>query len=215
MWPTVYALPCNIQDLNTLERVAAQLGCLLLPFESTRELRDNFSSTDNSVIVLATNASYSEFLPTLREVVENVDSKEILLLTTDWTASDVVRAIREGVTDVLDRPADDPSLLRLIDEALARDSLRRTSPKLSIPLAIKEKLTFQESKILSCIIAGRTTKQIGAELDLSVRTIHYRIKSILSKLGVSSRSEAIELLRRALGLSDFNLANVGARKQIC
>jgi len=46
------------------------------------------------------------------------------------------------------------------------------------------------------MVRGRTTKQVAAELDISIRTVHYRKKALLEKVGVQNRSEAIELVRR-------------------
>jgi DNA-binding CsgD family transcriptional regulator len=39
---------------------------------------------------------------------------------------------------------------------------------------------------------------VGSTLDISVRTFHYRKRSIFAKLGVKNRSEAIELIRRSV-----------------
>ena len=67
-----------------------------------------------------------------------------------------------------------------------------------IPRSISDVLSSEEAVILRLIVQGRTAKEVGSTLDISVRTFHYRKRSIFAKLGVNNRSEAIELIRRSV-----------------
>jgi len=51
-------------------------------------------------------------------------------------------------------------------------------------------LTDQERKILSLIADGLTNRQIGAELFLAEKTVKNYVSNLLSKLGMSRRTEA-------------------------
>ncbi|MCT6925114.1 MULTISPECIES: response regulator transcription factor [Bacillales] len=52
-------------------------------------------------------------------------------------------------------------------------------------------LTERESQVLELVAEGKTTKEIAAELYLSAGTVRNYISTILDKLGVSNRIEAI------------------------
>ena len=52
-------------------------------------------------------------------------------------------------------------------------------------------LTDREREVLSLMIDGINNKQIAEELVVSVSTIKFHVSSILSKLGASSRTEAV------------------------
>jgi DNA-binding CsgD family transcriptional regulator len=52
-------------------------------------------------------------------------------------------------------------------------------------------LSLQENKIKELILAGKTNKQIGAELYISVNTVKTHISNIYQKLGVRSRKDLI------------------------
>lgn len=56
---------------------------------------------------------------------------------------------------------------------------------------IKEPLTNRESEIMNLISTGKPNKAIADHLDISVHTVKNHNKKIFTKLGVSSRSEAI------------------------
>ena len=86
---------------------------------------------------------------------------------------DAVRAVAEGVF-VLDRE---------VSMRLARRSRKdTTAPKL---------LTPRESDVLDLLALGRSNKQIANEMGLGIRTVEGHVSSVLAKLGVQSRTEAV------------------------
>jgi DNA-binding NarL/FixJ family response regulator len=57
-------------------------------------------------------------------------------------------------------------------------------------------LTDRQLDILRRLARGHTNAQIAAELVLSVRTVDHHVSAVLSKLGVTSRSEAAAAVSR-------------------
>ena len=53
-----------------------------------------------------------------------------------------------------------------------------------------ERLTPREREILELIAAGKTNRQIGAELYLAEKTVKNYVSNLLAKLGMGRRSEA-------------------------
>jgi DNA-binding NarL/FixJ family response regulator len=86
---------------------------------------------------------------------------------------DAVRAVADGVF-VLDRAVS----LRLTRRG------RRSPPEPAM-------LTPREREVLFLLAQGRSNKQAAAELGLGLRTVEGHVSSILGKLGVSSRTEAV------------------------
>jgi DNA-binding NarL/FixJ family response regulator len=56
-----------------------------------------------------------------------------------------------------------------------------------------EELTEREHEVLALMTHGLTNPQIGQELIISRATVKFHVSSILSKLGVGSRTEAVAL----------------------
>jgi DNA-binding NarL/FixJ family response regulator len=54
-------------------------------------------------------------------------------------------------------------------------------------------LTAREMEVLSCVVKGLSNNAIGKKLSLSTRTVEHHIASILQKMGVQSRNEAVAL----------------------
>ena len=66
-------------------------------------------------------------------------------------------------------------------------------------------LTSREREILSYLAQGATTRAIAAELYLSVNTIRNYIQSILTKLDVHSKLEAVSTAVRE-GIIEYPMA---------
>jgi ATP/maltotriose-dependent transcriptional regulator MalT len=94
--------------------------------------------------------------------------------------------------------------LALLDEALAISSELGMKPLIERITALQERaslqppkapmysgaLTQREVEVLRLIAAGKSNKEISAELVLSVRTVERHIENLYLKLGVHNRSEA-------------------------
>ena len=62
-------------------------------------------------------------------------------------------------------------------------------------------LTPRELEVLLLVAAGRTNREIGAELFMSEKTASVHVSRILAKLGVGGRVEAAAVAHR-LGLTE-------------
>jgi two-component system, NarL family, response regulator LiaR len=63
---------------------------------------------------------------------------------------------------------------------------QRTDPEMTA----QEVLTPRELQVLRCVARGLRNKDVASELELSARTVEGHLSTILSKLGVCSRTEA-------------------------
>ncbi len=59
------------------------------------------------------------------------------------------------------------------------------------------KLTRRELEVLSALAAGRTNKEIAADLTLSANTVKFHVKNLFQKLDVHNRSQAIAVYLKA------------------
>jgi len=79
--------------------------------------------------------------------------------------------------------------------ALAPEATRALLRILSEPQAItpSSELTARERSVIALMVQGLTNRQIAVALDLSPVTVKAYVSNILSKLNVSSRTEAVAL----------------------
>jgi DNA-binding NarL/FixJ family response regulator len=56
--------------------------------------------------------------------------------------------------------------------------------------------------VLEALLAGRVNKQIARDMDISLATVKAHVSSVLRKLGVDTRTQAVLLARPVLDVSD-------------
>jgi two-component system NarL family response regulator len=117
----------------------------------------------------------------------------IIVLTTYDGDEDIYRGLQAGARAYLlkDAPRDD--LLDAIRAVHAGQS--RIPPAVAARLAERvlagPELTARELEVLQGIVAGRSNKEIGAALGISEGTVKAHVNSILGKLGVADRTQAV------------------------
>jgi two-component system response regulator DevR len=87
----------------------------------------------------------------------------------------------------------------LLDPSVTQRVLERVrSGGPSQPIELQS-LTPRERLILECIAEGMTNRQIGQKLFVAEKTVKNYVTSILSKLGMQSRTQAAVLASKLLG----------------
>jgi DNA-binding NarL/FixJ family response regulator len=137
-------------------------------------------------------------IETTRRIRARYDDVEVVALTSFGEDERVYAALQAGASGYLlkDSDADEVAIAVraarrgevLLDPAVAR---RLTISLLAAPRPAHEgTLTARELEILRRVGAGRANKEIAAELGISERTVRTHVSSILSKLGLTSRTQA-------------------------
>lgn len=108
----------------------------------------------------------------------------------------VVRVLKQGAVDFLEKPADHRSLLDAISRALTADGEARDTVfgQAKILKEIKE-LTPRERTVLTEIVAGYLSKQIADHLAISPKTVEAHRLHICQKFNVRSSMELVAKLR--------------------
>jgi DNA-binding NarL/FixJ family response regulator len=172
--------------------------------DAARELRPDLVLLDVSL----PGMSGLEALPRLREAAP---ASEVVVLTASGTDDNLLAAIRGGAAGYLlknEPPERIVDFLRAVARgeaalsgAVARrllETVRDTGGRRSgVPDPIAAVLSAREVEILLLLDAHLDTHDIAKRLFISEHTVRSHVKSLLRKLDVSSRKEALEALERA------------------
>jgi DNA-binding NarL/FixJ family response regulator len=129
------------------------------------------------------------------EVIRQIRAKtplaRFVVLTTYDGDEDIYRALKVGAKAYLLKGMTTEELITTIREVHAGRS--HIPPAIAERLAERmgtEDLTPREAEVLEQIVAGKSNKEIATALEISEATVKTHINTLLSKLGVTDRTQA-------------------------
>ena len=149
-------------------------------------------------------------LPAVREAAPEA---EVVVLTASGTEDNLLAAIRGGAAGYLLKSEPPDRIVEFLrgvargEAALSGEIARRLLDQVrsggrrdgGVPEAIADALSAREVEVLLLLDEHLGTDDIAKRLFISEHTVRSHVKSLLHKLGVSSRREALEALALARG----------------
>lgn len=126
------------------------------------------------------------------EAAEELKGKgcKVVILTTFARAGYFRRAVKAGVSGYLLKDSSSEELASSIRSVMA--GRRVYAPELMDDIYSEENpLTEREMDVLELVANGKNTKEIANQLSITIGTVRNYISTIMDKLGVTNRIEAI------------------------
>jgi NarL family two-component system response regulator LiaR len=131
---------------------------------------------------------------------ESNPDTEVIALTSFHEENLIERALQAGAIGYLLKNVAADQLAAAIREACAgRSTLAPEAREALIRITQKRAqhqdygLTEREQEVLTLMVEGLSNAEIAEQLVVSVATVKFHVRGILSKLGVSNRTEAVSL----------------------
>lgn len=138
--------------------------------------------------------------PTTTELIRSANPDiQVIALTSFAEQGLVQRALQSGAISYLLKDVHSDKLAQAIREAhQGRGTIDTAAAQVLVQAAQGSSgpgynLTERERQVLELMIKGKTNQEIAERLTLSVGTVRFHVSNILSKLGVSNRTEAVSL----------------------
>ncbi|MED5618134.1 response regulator transcription factor [Ideonella sp. BN130291] len=120
----------------------------------------------------------------------------VLFLTGHGDIPMVVQALKQGASDFLEKPADPRTVVDAVGKALTADrSARALHGSREALLQEIAGLTPREREVLTQMVAGRLSKQIADQLQISIKTVEAHRLRICHKFNVRTGMELAAKLR--------------------
>jgi DNA-binding NarL/FixJ family response regulator len=206
-----------VVDDHPLTR-AALVGLLELhDFPVVAEAGDGAEAIDRArelqpdIVLLDLSMPGMDGLEALPRVRAAAPECEVVVLTASGTEENLLAAIRAGAAGYLLKTEPPERIAEFLagvahgEAALSGEVARRLLDRVrdggrldsGVPEAIAEKLSAREVEVLLLLDEHLGTDDIAKRLYISEHTVRSHVKSLLRKLGASSRREALERLATA------------------
>jgi len=165
------------------------------------------------LVLLDLSMPGTDGLAALPAVKEAAPAAEVVVLTASGTEDNLLAAIRGGAAGYLLKSEPPERIVEFLrgvargEAALSGEVARRLLDQVrvggrrdgGVPQLIADRLSAREVEVLLLLDDHLGTDDIAKRLFISEHTVRSHVKSLLHKLGVSSRREALEALAVARG----------------
>ncbi len=144
------------------------------------------------VVLLDLRMPHMDGLDVLAQVNASKLPSKVIIMTTFDSEEDVQRAMKAGARGYLLKDSSQEEIL----DAIRRVSLGETYLPARIVQKVAEgmrkpELSPREIEVLQWVAAGKSNKEIGAQLFIAEGTVKTHVKNVLEKLNVVGRTAAI------------------------
>jgi DNA-binding NarL/FixJ family response regulator len=204
---SIFIVDSNLNFRRGLVDLLLQQPDIILSGEAGTlgEAREKISQIFPDVVFIDFNLPDGDSLEAVKEIMEMKPNVKVVFLTEYDEEEKMIAAIRSGASGYLLKDLEAPNLLaslrgleggqapisRTMVTRLMRE-ISKNNHTVSMDGTVFDKLTTREQDVMRELIRGGTNREIAVRLFISEYTVKNHLHSILDKLDVSNRREAIK-----------------------
>ena len=194
---TVFIVDDDLQLRNSLDLLFRSEGFQTKSYETAVEFLEKYDPQQPGCLILDLCLDGMNGL----ELQTELSNREILiphiLISGYAKVPKVVKALKAGAVDFLEKPCRDEQLLQSTRLAIAQDARnrRRNVERLEIQKRFNS-LSPREREVMSLLVVGKRTKEIAEQLDISSKTVDIHRSNVLKKSEATNVVELLQMLHR-------------------
>ena len=160
------------------------------------------------VVILDVRLPGMNGIDATRKIVAERPATRVLIVSAYDDRQYVLEALRAGASGYLLKTAPSAELVDAVRAVGSGATVLQAEVSRSLASSDGDRLSLEPSprelEILRLVAAGKPNKEIARDLGISARTVEGHLNSLFSKLGASSRTEALVVAvnRRLVRLED-------------
>lgn len=192
---TVFVVDDDDAMRHSLAFLLESLGHPVKGFASGEDFLAAWQPDQPGCLVLDVRMPGMSGLELQRELNERGNTLSIVFISGHGDIPMVVRAMRAGAIDFLEKPFNDQVLLDHVTEGL-RQSVEACAriARQRLVTARLASLTARERAVMRLVAKGKPNKLIAHELDISIKTVEVHRAHVMEKMGASSVAELTRML---------------------
>lgn len=180
----MYVVDDDAVTHDVLRLVFQTVGLEIAAFASPVQFIEKFDPTRPACVVLDLRMPEMDGIETLALLRRRSTTTPVIFLTGYGDPSAVVRAMKLGAVDFLEKPVNNGLLLECVQRWLqydikAHEALRRRQATL-VRLA---RLSSRQRQVLDCVLNGMSNKETARHLGISPKAIELHRAHVMQKMG--------------------------------
>lgn len=160
--------------------------------ENGKQAIELYQEHQPDVVLMDLSMPVMEGVEAIAKIRKEFSQAKILILTTFDTDEDIYRGLQAGAKGYLLKDSSSEELATAIRQVNGGE--RYVPPHVAMKLAQRithSELTNREIEVLRLLTEGKNNRDIGLILKITEGTVKFHVNNILSKLGVSDRTQAV------------------------
>ena len=193
--PTVFVIDADVATHELVRRLAESVALRVETYASAQEFLDGYDPQRPGCVVLDVHIPGTSDLEVLDGLLTEGVGLPVIVVSRHGDVPMVVRAMKAGVLDFIEKPFRPQVLLDRIHEAIAQDAQARHRQADRTSFAEQAAaLTSREKEVMDLLLAGKSIKEVAVQLNVGHKTVQVHRARMLKKMHVGS---VTELVRRA------------------
>ena len=191
---TDFVIDEDASSRKSVADLARTMGLQCKTYASGLEFLDERDEAVPGCVVMNTRMMAISGLQVQRRLLSKEDPIPVIFVAARADIPTIVRAMRDGATQFLQKPFSDQELWDAVQEAvqLSQERLRTRQKRQQLQERIA-RLTARERQVLEMIGQEKPNKAIALELGVCVRTVEIHRVKLMSKLDVKSLSALVRI----------------------
>lgn len=189
---TVYIVDDDQQARDALRSIAESVGLRTIAVQSAEEFFERYDKNVVGCLVADVRLPGTSGLDLVDALTGRGIDLPAILISGYADVPMVLRALKAGALDFLEKPVRAQEFLDRIHAAFRVHAKRRSSREYAREITGRyETLTAREREVLRLMVAGRSGKQMAAELQISYKTVEKFRGRAMKKMGAGSVAELV------------------------
>ena len=191
---TVFVVDDDPSFRKSMRWLIESVGLNVQTYASGQEFLDAYDDSVAGCVVMDVRMPGPSGLDLQERLRENGIEIPVIIVTAYGDVPMAVRAMKAGAIDFVEKPFSDQQLLDQIQRAITEDLKNRQDREWSSTIEQRvSQLTPRERQVMDRVVAGLSSKEIGAELGISFKTIEAHRAKIMKKMQARTVSHLIRM----------------------
>jgi len=194
--PVIHVVDDDHHSRNAMSRTVSAAGWAVETFASGSDFLDSAHELERpGCILLDVRMPGMSGLAVQQRLDEKGVHPPVVLVSGYSDTAAVVRGMKAGAVDFLEKPFSSQQLLAAVEAAVERDAaLRRRRGRTLAARGRLDRLTRREREVAALVAQGRLNKQIAADLGISQRTVEVHRQNLMRKLEADSVADLVRIV---------------------
>ena len=178
---------------DSLMEVLEDAGHTVRAYTRGEELLARGAAIEPGCIVSDVRMPGMDGLTLLRRLRARGSKMPLMLITGHGDVSMAVAAMKAGAVDFLEKPFEADIFLAAVEAALSHPMSDIKAEDTEASRQRLQKLTSREYEVFEHLVAGKSNKEIAAQLGISPRTVEFHRAHIMEKMAAKGLPELVRV----------------------